>query len=286
MKKDSILKLIKGILYFLLFFVFIRLLRTDIIEGIKKINFIKNNSENLGSYFVFGTGLVSIYIIYSYRFILNKLKGFVYKILKNRIDLKIGEEKMKLINIFLAIIFLILIIIYDYSKNGIEVFHKLYLIFTLYLALSIGIKMLFYSYKITFQIGEQNYINIEDLKTGEIIDKTYLIKMFGAQIPLGFGEENKKGIFYPNPTKYILELENPVNKKEVKLINKLYKIVNTYHKKNDGNYIENFKIKILKTFSFGPYIFLGFLITFFYGDNIVSSLIVYFINIFKSFTNH
>jgi len=35
-----------------------------------------------------------------------------------------------------------------------------------------------YSYKITFGIAETYYINILDLKEGDIVDKEYLIKMF------------------------------------------------------------------------------------------------------------
>jgi hypothetical protein len=35
-----------------------------------------------------------------------------------------------------------------------------------------------YSYKITFGIAETNYIDIKDLKEGDIVDKEYLVKIF------------------------------------------------------------------------------------------------------------
>jgi len=70
------------------------------------------------------------------------------------------------------------VIIFDYIRNGNEIFHKLELILTVYLGLSLLIRILFYSYKITFQVGEETYVFIENLKAGEIVDKSYLINLF------------------------------------------------------------------------------------------------------------
>jgi hypothetical protein len=55
---------------------------------------------------------------------------------------------------------------------------NLRLIFTYYIILWGIFKILRYSYKVTFQIAEQDFINIKDLKAGEIVDKDFLIKMF------------------------------------------------------------------------------------------------------------
>jgi hypothetical protein len=45
--KKTLIIVIKQFLYFLLFFVFIRLFRTDIIDEVKKIDFIKSNTSAL-----------------------------------------------------------------------------------------------------------------------------------------------------------------------------------------------------------------------------------------------
>gem|GEM_PF-1253117 len=51
-KISSLIKILKQILYFLLFFVSLRLFRLDIMEELKKIDFIQNNIQYIKSYFI------------------------------------------------------------------------------------------------------------------------------------------------------------------------------------------------------------------------------------------
>ncbi len=280
LKKDSIFKVLKSILFFLLFFVLIRLIRTDIIDEIKKIEFIKNNLSQFGSYFIFLIWILTIFIIYSYKKLISKTKNFFIKITKNKIKLQISEEKFKIINILLIIIILICIIIFDYIRNWNEVFHKLFLIFTIYLIMYIIFQIFFYAYKITFQIWEQESLDINLLNEWYIVDKEFLIKMFWTQACLWYIQEwekksNIKWLLYPNPTEFLQNISNPIDKETCLLIKKIYKTVNNYHTKNKSPFFEKLKwIKILKTFSFGPYIFIWFIITYFYWDLLWKNLIL------------
>jgi hypothetical protein len=112
----------------------------------------------------------------------------------DRLDWKpdkiLSPEIFKILNICITLLLLFGVIAWDYSRNGLDVFHKLWLILTTYLALSIVIRMLFYGYRITFQMSEQEMIPIEFLQTGDIIDKPYLIQLFGTQNILGLYEKH------------------------------------------------------------------------------------------------
>lgn len=73
-----------------------------------------------------------------------------------------------------------------------------------------------------------------------------------------------------SPKKYFLEIKNPINLETKNTLQNFYKTINTYNKETLENFEENHQIKILKTFSFGIYIFLGFLITFIFGNEIIN----------------
>ncbi|MFA6090198.1 MAG: hypothetical protein WC774_00265 [Candidatus Gracilibacteria bacterium] len=186
-------------------------------------------------------------------------------------------------------------IIHEYRINPVEL--KIYLIriFTLYIGLYLIFKILKYSQKVAFQLAEQDFIEIGDLKAGDIIDKEYLSKTFGEQSSLGYCLENalaeeviqrRKGILYPDPKYYFAHIENPIDDETKKMLLKIYRIINTYHKKQKTlgfSYITT--IKVLKTFAFGGYIFTGFIITFFLGNTIFLSIANLVIEYFKNFHN-
>jgi len=283
-KVSSIIKILKNILYFLIFFISLRLFRMDIMNGLEKMNFIKENLGSMKSSFIAFLWIGGFFIYYIYRFIFRKIRSIIGIFLKKKLQMRIAEEKLKIINISIAVFLLIFIIIFDYIKNGNEVFHKLELILTFYLWLSLLMKILFYSYKITFQIGEQTFIPIKDLKEWEIIDKTYLISIFWTQACLWYKQE--KWILSPDPWIKIQEIETPINEENLKLIRKIYSLTNNYHKKNKTpNFSQINNIKILKTFAFWPYIFTWFLITFIFGD-VFWKIIWTFWNIFMHFIKH
>ncbi|MDD2907717.1 MAG: hypothetical protein PHH98_03695 [Candidatus Gracilibacteria bacterium] len=143
-----------------------------------------------------------------------------------------------------------------------------------------------YSYKITFNISEMYFIDINELSSGYIIDKDYLIKLFGTQESLGYCKSNidkeiketkKDLLLYPSPKEYFLNIENPISEETSDKIKEAYKIVNNYQKEKDGNYIDNNNIKVLKTFSFAHYILIGFLITYIFENKffvLITNLII------------
>jgi hypothetical protein len=83
-------------------------------------------------------------------------------------------------------VFLLLVcfVVYEYRIDSVSLIKNLKLIFTYYIVLWIIFRILRYSYRVTFQLAEQDMIDIKDLKVGEIVDKDYLMKMFGTQICL------------------------------------------------------------------------------------------------------
>jgi hypothetical protein len=284
-KISSTIKILKQVLYFLIFFISLRLFRMDIMNEIEKINFIRDNISLLKSYFIILIWGVSFFIIFIYRFIFKKIKYLIFiRFLEDKIHLVINEVKFKILNLSITLSLLFFIIIFDYLRNGYEVFHKIEIILTTYLWINLLIRILFYSYKVTFQIGEETFIPIKNLKEWEIIDKTYLISIFWTQVCLWYKQE--KWILSPDPWIKIQEIETPINEENLKLIKKIYSLTNNYHKKNKTpNFSQVNDIKILKTFAFWPYIFAWFLITIIFGD-LVWIIIQKFWGIFIHFIHH
>jgi len=63
-----------------------------------------------------------------------------------------------------------------FQENPQEIKQYLVLIFTIYMAIYIMIKILWNSYKVTFEAGEERYVPISKLTKGMIICKKDLIK--------------------------------------------------------------------------------------------------------------
>ena len=82
----------------------------------------------------------------------------------------------------LLVLFIILIsfityeLIYDYDT----VASILYKIFSLYLIIYVIMKIIAYCYKITFQISEEYYVHIDNLKKDDIVDLKYLQTTFNS----------------------------------------------------------------------------------------------------------
>lgn len=259
----------KWIFIFLIIFVSLRLARIYLF-----LEFFQNFSinENILQifqkyhfYMIFAGIWLTIWIYYIWKKIINFLK--IYFAEKFRTNLGF------IWNIFIGITFfaLILFIFYEFQKNPEEIRNYLIKIFTIYILIYIFAKIIFYSYKLSFLTSEEKFIHIDNLKTWNIVDKKYLNKMFGTQDYL----RNKIGIKYTkfDPEKYFLEIKNPIDLNTKDLLQKIYKTVNfeIENNKNKKKFFEkNYNIKILKTFSFGIYIFLGFLITFIFRNEIIN----------------
>ncbi|MFA5917162.1 MAG: hypothetical protein WC850_02900 [Candidatus Gracilibacteria bacterium] len=201
----------------------------------------------------------------------------ILTLFKNKFNITL--DKTKLLMPILLFIILLLFIYVEYVNNPYQITKYLYKIFTFYIYLYLFFRILIYSYKLTFQISETQYININELKEGTIIDKDYLIKMYGEQKCLS--NINEKCISYSNPKQYFLKLSNPIDTDTVIILKDIYYKVNNYHIENKtANYEKNNKIKILMTFAFAPYIFSGFLLTFFFQSKIfdfINNLLLEFI---------
>lgn len=273
--------ILKWILIFLIIFVSIRLSRIYIFSNFFnnwwEINIFLEFFNKYNWYLTLFIGWLFIWLILLIKLILTKFKKYIINKFKNY---NISENVIDYLFIIILSFILIGFIIYEYLINPIEI--KIYLIriFTLYIWLWILFKILLYTYKITFHLNEIDIINIKSLKKWDIVDKTYLIKMFWTQISLWYTKDDSwknkiksNLLFYPNPLDYFNNIENPIDNETKNTLIKVYKIVNKYHKKNDVNFVENNQIKILKTFAFGWYIFLWFLVTYFFGNSIFNFLV-------------
>ncbi len=186
--------------------------------------------------------------------------------------------------IFISILFLWLVafIVYEFTINPIEIAHKLFLIFTVYLAIYLVFRVLQYSYKLTFQIGEQHIISIDDLKKGDIVDKDYLIKLFGTQKCLWYDCEDK--ILSPSPQEYFQKMENPIDEEGYDILRRVYSAVNLYHEEQGTvGYQKTNTIKTLKTFPFWVYIFAGFIITYTIGETPIRLISEWIVYVFRMF---
>lgn len=259
---------------FLVVFVSLRLIRLYIISNFfsnnNNIELFQNIIEKYNFYLIFLLIVIFFGIIYLIRLSINVSKNFISS--------KFKYNYKFIWDIIIVILFVCLItfIIHQYLIAPAEILSLLYKILTLYLALFIFIKILIYSYKITFLVSETTFINVNKLKEWDIVDKIFLIKMFWTQKSLwAFSseeeiEESKKCLLYPSPKKYFQNLENPIDKKDLTILKKVFKITNNFHKKDKKeSYTENNSIKILKTFSFAPYILLWFIITVIFSNNII-----------------
>jgi len=283
--------ILKWIVIFLLIFVSIRLFRLYLLEWLfhhnnwlNRFELARKFIEKYNIYLVFLWILIFIWWLYILRIYLNKFKWFIAE------KLKLNLEIVWNILLIILTIFLISFISFEYYKNPYEIKLYLFRIFTSYLALYIVFKILKWAYKITFGIAEYQYINIKNLKEGDIVDKEYLVKMFGEQLILWYVKENdekktkkqrKKYLLFPSPSKYFQTINNPIDSETLNAIKKCYFITNKYHKKYTPNFQENKTIKIVNTFSFAPYILWWFLLTFFFKNEISKSMINIWIEIFK-----
>lgn len=283
-KKDTIVKMTKHTIYFLLFFVSVRLVRWDILEYLKTAGYMKNNLSDSWSYGFWIVGLLSLMLMFLYKKVVKKITKSLIKI-KDRFLADASEDIVKGVNIFTVLLLLISILVFDYQRMWNILFHKLYTILTLYLLLYFFAKTLFYWYKLTFQTAEQDIVHIKMLREWDIVDKKFLIKMFREQEALWYGD-NEKWMFYPDPWVYFHNMENPITQETVILLNKIYNTVNSYHKKNNKDFKKNGEIKILKTFAFWGYIFIWFLVTYVLGDSISRIIIQSWIELFKYFTRY
>ena len=242
----------KWLITFLLVFVSIRLVRLYLLHWIittwqnSKFEIINEIIEKYNIYLIFLFIWIFIWWLYFTKLLIIKFKIHISE--KFKLDLKL------IWNILLGLlsIFLISFISYEYSKNPYEIKKYLFKIFTLYLILYLIFKILKAAYKITFWIAEYKYININNLKEGDIIDKKFLIDSF------------KNDAFIKQKWIKINKFEKNIDIYNLKKLRDIYKWFNKYHQeKKTKNFVNFNTIKVLKTFSFWIFLIFGFIITIF-----------------------
>lgn len=282
-KKNILLKTLRWILFFLIIFVSMRLIRIYFLN-----NIIENENYNIWITIIEKYNIYIILLVFSLFFLclyiirisLNKVKEYLIS--------KYGIKNNNLISfsfILVLLVFLLSFIYYELLINPTEIKQYLVKIFTLYISLYLVFKIITYAYKITFQISEQYIINLKGIRTWDLVDKEFLIKMFWEQSALWYTidsasqeeiDSRKKLILYPNPKEYFKNITNPIDEETKKFLFTIYEIVNEYHKKNTPWYVENNNIKVLKTFALGWYILLWFILTITLWNTIFKIIIVYF----------
>jgi len=263
--------ILKWLVIFLIIFVSIRLARIYLFNELftwetSQIELLSWIIKTYSFYLIFWLIILFIWWLYIFRLFINKLK--------NIISWKLWVNITIIWNIFIIILFLWLIyfIYIQYLINSNEIIKSLFRIFSLYLGIYTFAKIMIYSYKITFWIAECEYIDIKELKEWDIVDKEYLRKILSSKNP-----KNKVSINnYNYNIQYIKTLNNPINLNTILKLKSIFKKTNNIYL-NDKiikiwfNIITN--IKILKTFSFAPYILVSLIITFIFQNYLIILII-------------
>jgi len=203
-------------------------------------------------------------------------KGLVFgKIYLTNICVRRGwRVDVELVFVAILTVLLLACLLCEYIRDPADIQHRLFLIFTLYLALYVVFRIVYHSHVFVFHLSEQDMIPVGDLRNGDIVDKPYLIKIFGSQV--AFGTLENPGLPSSDPKKYFEGIENPIDEETVEMLRKTYRTVNEYHAtQKTPNFQEITAIKVLKTFPFAPYIFLGFCMTYVWGDGAFRAIIAW-----------
>ncbi|MDD3145137.1 MAG: hypothetical protein PHV23_03405 [Candidatus Gracilibacteria bacterium] len=258
--KTIFLRLIKFFITFGILFVGLRISRIYLMKDL--------NYFDLFNKYQILIIISSIVIILLSIMLLRLIYIFIKKI-------SINQIYYKYIDIIIYIILLSLLfgfILYEYKIDSEFLKNSLYKIFTIYLLLYILFNIFRYSYKITFQIAESYFVTLDNIKIGDIIDKEYITKIIKIINPKNLDTIN----IYNENLKNIKSINRVVTEEDITKINTVFLRTNEVSK-NDEIIKEKFTelnhIKILKIFAFGPYILLGFLITFIFGNKIFEVII-------------
>lgn len=229
-KKDILIKALKAINIFFVFFISLRFIRIHIMEYIGE-NPEKLLQINIPPIYIF-LGILGIILAISIGI------RFIVIYWKNKL-----EAKRPLLSILFINLLCITYLSYEYIRDTISFIENIILIFTLYLIIYCIVKLLLFSYKLVFVYQEEMLIDIKDLKAGMIIDCKSLY-------------QNMKDLHHA--PKEVFAVHPYLDEETKDIIQNAYKQINTHNtsKQEDMKYI-----KIKKYFSFGIFIFLGFLLS-------------------------
>ncbi|MDD5213069.1 MAG: hypothetical protein PHG82_01470 [Candidatus Gracilibacteria bacterium] len=256
--------LLKGFFIFIIIFVSIKLFKIYIIS-----NFIIENQKNnyLTHIFIYYSNYIILISIILFVGLLYMIKKISY-IFKNFIinKLEINYKKVNYLFIIIINLFLFIFLIYEYKANTELLIHNLYTIFTRLLIIYLIIKILIHLYRISFDVGETYYKNFLELNENDEIDMKNIKTIF----------KDKSSLL----NKYDLNL-NDLDLKDKVQLEKLITIIRVSNETKNTFETDIKYIKIVKTFSFGIYIFIGFIITIILGNSIVNQLVSILIDYLK-----
>jgi len=273
--------ILKLIVIFLIIFISIRLARIYIFawifwwdswERVNRVEFLKDILEKYHIYIFVLFIRLFIGFLWWIKWLITKIKTYIINKFKKKLFNKYKISSEIIDNIFLAVLFVVLLsfIIFEYIKNPYEIETYLIRIFTVYLVIWWIFKILLYSYKIAFSIAETYYVDIKDLKEGDIVDK----KDFNKKVLPNLNFSKKYLDFYKLNTNWNIILD----KDNIKVIKSLIRTINKKDNKffKWGSIIKWFSI--LKTFALWIYIFLWFIITLIYNGWLIN-IITYIMKI-------
>jgi len=200
----------KFLLIFFIIFVSIRLSRiylfNNLLENWNNISYLSQIIEKYNIYLIFLLIAIFIWWLYLLKLSINKFKKYISDKLNINLEL--------IWNVLIWILFILLssFIIYELINNYNKISNLLFRIFTLYLAIYIFIKILIYSYKITFWISQRYSIDINKLKNNDTVDIKELLIILKED-----SEVYKKYNLIDNPSikniKKAIKYSNNVSKK-------------------------------------------------------------------------
>lgn len=272
------LLLMRGIILFLLLFMSIRLLRIFLFDNAQEywvLSHIFWSAYNL--YFLVLFFLFFIAILWWGKKLFEKIHIWLSKI--SFLSPKIVSYSA--MGLLICILFWYILSLYQ--QDSIHTQNLLFRIFTLYLGIYIVFQIVIYASKITFWHTQARFQDIKYLQAGNMIDRKNIADILGNQKVL-WAHDNTKWPLYPDPKRYFLTLENPLDRKSVVQIKQYIQLVNDFYDKNPDPNITSIRwVQVLQTISFAHYIFIGFLLSYLYQDQIISwltSILLDYLNVY------
>jgi len=243
------------IIGFLWFFICMRVIRFYVLQYVDVVRIITRFQEDL----IFRVLIIgSIFVIVAFIFrILPKIRK-IFRI-----------KSIKYCLYIVTIIILISLIIIDPQ----ETLFLIKQIFLYYLCIYIIIKLLMKSYKEVFKLQEYYFIDARTIKVWTLLDteflKEYKLKYFNISyiqskwitIPKTLIKRMKHAHFMKELTGKYYEIKARANLKSLKKELKIIEDVVRLYKKKDSDIEESYKIKVVKTLCFSPYIFIWCIIS-------------------------
>ncbi len=288
---SNLFSFLKWITVFLVIFVSIRLIRiytvNDFLSEGQNVELLKNLLIEYHLYLIVFLLAIFIWLI---RLVRNS-----YLYLRRKISNRFYIKQAHIDNTFILIIFSFLsyFIYIEYSINKEVILFHLYRIFTLYIIIYALVKILIYSYKLTFSISETRYVELKDIQVWDILDKKYLIDVIWKYASFDYinnpktdkrlgwvSNKLKKKLIMWDYKEYLNNLET--DEEWIKRLSQIILTKNEIYKKLDNNTpIKH--VKILDAFAFAPYIIIWFIVTYIFENKIILAILEFIISIVKKY---